>query len=173
MSKSNGHEVSTKYLIFTRNALSVPRGSALYVAGLEADPQSRMLISTEAYSNDAVYLYSVYDDVQEDSVSRKTAFIPSSKDTETEIDDKELHDIDEAENADSLDNVVLQGEASRIDSDLSEDERDIARISRVPVVMPRRKFAGHCNIETVKDGKPYRYLCLSAYLWRIDVFPEK
>ena len=53
------------------------------------------------------------------------------------------------ENEDDIDDDMADDE-----EDESEDEESIGdqRYSNVPVVMPRARFAGVCNVETVKDG---------------------
>ena len=54
-------------------------------------------------------------------------------------------------------------ESSSADSSFCEEEEDgssesllsdssSAPSSKIPVILPRRRYAGHCNIETVRDG---------------------
>lgn len=54
------------------------------------------------------------------------------------------------------------------DSDEEEDNddvdehgttRDLKFYPDVPAVMPRSQFAGHCNVETVKDGECCKLCC--------------
>ena len=58
----------------------------------------------------------------------------------------------------SLEDVEMHEESRSFLSDSDEDEddegttRDLIFYPDVPVVMPRRRFAGQCNVETVKDG---------------------
>ena len=42
------------------------------------------------------------------------------------------------------------------EDDTSEDERspdaELPKKLQAPVILPRRRFAGACNVETIKDG---------------------
>lgn len=59
------------------------------------------------------------------------------------------------------------GEESDIenDEDLSPPEIRLDGKFKTPVIMPRMRFSGHCNIETVKDGD-FHDLCMA--FWSSD-----
>lgn len=126
-----------------------------------------------AYSGDAVYLYSTNDEAQESIGS--SSVLPSNG--------KSMRDKSSAENVQSHSSLEDQSDddyASMSDSgsfpeliDLEmaedgsdEDDTDDSSVDDMPVasrpidlkfktpaILPRRAFRGHCNVETVKDGK--------------------
>ncbi|GJE84849.1 WD40 repeat-like protein [Phanerochaete sordida] len=67
--------------------------------------------------------------------------------------------LDEAVEVEEDDEIQVESRSLHFDSDGDEDEddedggttRDLIFYPDVPVVMPRRRFAGQCNVETVKD----------------------
>lgn len=62
-------------------------------------------------------------------------------------------DPEAVEDEDSTDN---SGDSDiENDEDLSPPEMSLDGKFKTPVIMPRMRFSGHCNIETVKDGTLY------------------
>lgn len=57
---------------------------------------------------------------------------------------------------------------SEPDSDDEEVQGYKLSHSTVPIVLPRRRYAGTCNIETVKDGKFLAYIHISSSI----LFPQ-
>ncbi|KAL5527685.1 hypothetical protein ACEPAG_6486 [Sanghuangporus baumii] len=139
-----------------------------------------------AYSADAVYLYSIRDDPQEEQTRPSSVLKPNSTDkntdcsftrtnTDTNIkpEDVPIPDSDSFSTssiARSLshltsetedDNLTLEDEEDdeeddEDDEDGEDEDGDVASLEldekfKTPVLMPRRKFVGHCNVETVKD----------------------
>jgi len=129
-----------------------------------------------SYSSDAVYLYSMYDEAHE-NFETKSAILPPNtrkrKASQSLDDDSEPTSSSEEGSSSSsssstqggtsinedLDNFLRHlGASSREfteNEETSEDEEtadlQMARKFQVPVVLPRRRFAGACNVETIKD----------------------
>lgn len=139
-----------------------------------------------AYSSDAVYLYSTHDD-SSDGASGKDTLIASNHtsperssrssavrstisdpadirrtDTEMEEDIERVmtEDGDEYnymdENADEDEN----GDSETDDVSVGFEIEDVPtmKTSTVPIVYPRARFSGACNVETVKDGASCAFL---------------
>ena len=78
----------------------------------------------------------------------------------------DLNDVDfddETTQADNgTDTTVLLPRHPETTSELDSNDEDVQRSglshSTVPIVLPRRRYAGTCNIETVKDGKFLIYI---------------
>lgn len=127
-----------------------------------------------SYNSDAVYLYSMYDEAHDD-FETKSAVLPSNsrkRKASSSLDDmsEQTSSSEEALSSsteeggssigDDLDNLLRHlGASTRAmnenEEETSEDE-DLADIHlsrkfQAPVVLPRRRFAGACNVETIKD----------------------
>lgn len=139
-----------------------------------------MLLS---YSSDGVYLYSTHDDTRtksketamlrpnkkrrlpspskEPTTSSSSAPGSSISNTLMEEDierfvDEDDGDSDEDADMDSEDCSRNEEDDEEEDDDSVDEHgttRDFKFYPDVPVVMPRSRFAGHCNVETVKDGE--------------------
>lgn len=55
-----------------------------------------------------------------------------------------------------------RGSDDDFDDESEDDEDDEHYFPNIPVVMPRKKFTGACNVETVKDGAYLNYI---RFLW--------
>ncbi len=134
-----------------------------------------------AYSSDAVYLYSTYDEPGSNNPALpKSPSIPSPNATPRPVDDKEATERDEDEALVAslrVDNIFgnpptameEEGEDDNDDNDDDDEEElrasiiidDLAQatvshadfLPDVPVVLPRMRYRGAQNVETVKDGK--------------------
>jgi hypothetical protein len=51
---------------------------------------------------------------------------------------------------------------SELDSNDEDAQGYVQSNSAVPIVLPRRRYAGTCNIETIKDGKFLTYIFISS-----------
>ena len=132
-----------------------------------------------AYSADAVYLYSIHDDPEEGRARPSSVLKPHNAEknhrgtpartsTEFFVSPEDLHspNHDPLAVASSIAQSLWQGEAHEDDFILSDEEEESEEYDeeeakflleldekfKTPVIMPRRKFTGHCNVETVKDG---------------------
>ena len=67
---------------------------------------------------------------------------------------------------DGTDTTVLMSHYHETTSEPDSDDEDVQGYklsnSTVPIVLPRRRYAGTCNIETVKDGKLLAYILISS-----------
>ncbi|KAJ3553208.1 hypothetical protein NM688_g3741 [Phlebia brevispora] len=128
-----------------------------------------------SYSSDAVYLYSTKDDTREPGSESRAATLPpnkkpkvqspeessSSRVAGTSISDALMEeDIERilgasesapssAEDTDDVDPDFREEEEEREGEDDEEDEERY--FPNVPVILPRKKYIGACNVETVKD----------------------
>jgi WD40 repeat protein len=131
---------------------------------------------TVAFSSDAVYLYSTHDEPETDRVMR-TPILSSNKRTKaskipTPVAEAEptpdilSMDVEMADDAVERSlwtaaEQLLGDDASELSDPEDEDEDsesggegpDLDIHSDVPIVLPRSRFLGHCNVETVKDGQ--------------------
>jgi hypothetical protein len=124
-----------------------------------------------AYSGDAVYLYSTTDDPgtahspkaspmpqndkqmgEEDSSARTARLESNSPPPATEL--EEASDEGYVEEDGDGD----EDEESRPDEAYTDEEI----LGSVPVVYPRSRFAGACNVRTVKDGELYPFFPLNV-----------
>jgi hypothetical protein len=131
------------------------------------------LILDLAYSGDAVYLYSATDDPeQEVSVSPPPTLRSKGKDSDEFITTKvspvgDTMDVDVQTAPSMMDQLTpnadgAQGHDSDDDNDsegffavvdsFEADEKSF--LPHVPVILPRRRFAGARNVATIKDGEP-------------------
>lgn len=137
--------------------------------------------SFTAYSSDAVYLYSTRDDPEDTNTKTDTLLRPNKKAKATESSDAESsnapgsaisdtlmeEDIEHFLDADdpATSTAAEDGQSSTHEEEESEDENEETWAHNffpgVPTVLPRAKFAGACNVETVKDGavSPQNALC--------------
>src|ERR1700722_19472899 len=120
-----------------------------YVNTMEVCSSVSFLIFILAYSGDAVYLYSTTDDP--DSTPPSPAQLPSQNNENVS------EPIAQSEGAEPSD--IEEDDQSADDPD--EEMADEAHES-VPVVLPRSRFAGACNVRTVKDGE--RVSCFLLYV---------
>jgi hypothetical protein len=71
-----------------------------------------------------------------------------------------------------VDTTVLLSHYHETTSEPDSNDEDVQghklSNSTVPIVLPRRRYAGTCNIETVKDGKFLAYIHISSYI----LFPQ-
>ncbi|EIN10643.1 WD40 repeat-like protein [Punctularia strigosozonata HHB-11173 SS5] len=113
-----------------------------------------------SYSADAVYLYSTRDDVEPpeklSSLLESTNTEHDSKPAHSTIStiDEDAHDVSdlwEIEQEEYGNNEEADGEDDDYDEEVGEDDLTPDPFSRVPVVLPRSRYAGACNVETVKD----------------------
>ena len=101
-----------------------------------------------------MYLYSIYDD-PETETKASASFQSSNKKQKRDVIEDTMMWEGEGEDEDEDDSDNPDGESSSSDEEMmssSEDERDTMKTSSTPITMPRRRFTGHCNVETVKDG---------------------
>lgn len=99
-----------------------------------------------------MYLYSIYDDVDEDDAAVTGVVPPNRKRKRTVGDVEDLFLEDAAgETDDSRDFSESSEEEETSGSDLSDSSLQ-QDFSKVPTILPRQRYSGHCNIETVKDG---------------------
>lgn len=131
-----------------------------------------------AYSSDAVYLYSTLDSPQDHARSppavlppNRRSRTPSSADTSEDrssmtgtsvTNDMMEADIDRYLDEEDRQGVIEGGEDEQntTDNEDADDEGDDETDSttqkfypNVPLVYPRGRYIGACNVETVKDGK--------------------
>lgn len=132
-----------------------------------------------AFNSDAVYMYSTRDEPGARSTDRTSSILPPNsvrgKQTVAELPSK-THNIDSREYEEAqgiLENLEEDEEAGMdvddffgdsednddvlLDGPESDDDGRIASTTDMhpdaPVIYPRMRFSGHCNIETVKDGE--------------------
>jgi hypothetical protein len=144
------------------------------------------LLILVAYSSDAVYLYSTMDDATEtvDLGDREYPDENVPVDTFGEMQSRSFFDellgnhtpavanlgVDddgETTQADNgADSAVLLSHHPETTSEPDNNDEDVQEYrlsnSSVPIVLPRRRYAGTCNIETVKDGKFLAYIHISS-----------
>lgn len=130
-----------------------------------------------AYSSDAVYLYNTHDEPQPDRESARTPIllpnvkrrklespseIPITECSDDSTDFPDVEMMDETETHSNLPPPLERAEGSVFEDDSSldeefenpyEDDVNPNHHPKVPVVLPRLRFAGACNVETVKDGE--------------------
>jgi len=136
-----------------------------------------MLVS--AYSGDAVYLYSTADDPNsEDSMSPSLSPLrASNRNLDESVATKVapvLHEASGMGANERLAPIMMDQVTSNADDDQGHDSEDSYNdaggylefvdlcevddeesfLPHVPVVLPRRRFAGARNVATVKDGEP-------------------
>ncbi|KAG5221811.1 WD40 domain containing protein [Salix suchowensis] len=115
-----------------------------------------------AYSGDAVYLYSTRDDPQDEDEHHGSSIIPSNQEHRTDVipiaSDESHIDVQLAETNDNEASSPLQ-QATADQGDLDGSDSDDLTLDAmpwddpsVPIILPRRRFAGAGNVETVKDG---------------------
>lgn len=112
-------------------------------------PSERFTQKFAAYSADAVYLFSTLDSPTEPEPHRVQARVPSNHTTSRK-------------DPDTLDMLVssLEGrsdEEAAIDLDDEDDAEELDyeernEYSQLPVVLPRQRYVGARNVDTVKDG---------------------
>ena len=127
----------------------------------------RLLQLALAYSADAVYLYSTRDPPEDKPISQSSIISPNKR---RRLDSFSCHSKC---SSDGVDTVTPNGStledldgstdisfhlrreenANLTDVEGREEELQIADSLQLPVVYPRRKFVGACNVETVKDGE--------------------
>ncbi|KAI9466991.1 WD40 repeat-like protein [Lactarius psammicola] len=125
-----------------------------YITGARMSSKSshEVLLS---YSSDAVYLYSIMDDAT-DAVDLGSREYPDENvhvnhlsaldDLGVDIDDETM----QTANATTLLSHYLES-TSELDSNDEDVQGYEHSNSDVPIVLPRRRYAGTCNIETIKD----------------------
>ena len=134
---------------------------AIYLYSVLDDPQSTSVTNTESailqpnkQSARTKRLHSPETTTIQDMLERDTRM---EEDIERILADSTSSGSPE-ENTPLLDGAMDE-DGDDIDDDTADDEEDEGeestgdqRYSDVPVVMPRARFAGVCNVETVKDG---------------------
>ena len=120
-----------------------------------------------AYSGDGVYLYSTLDSPTE--VAKRTSVVLSTsvdKEDEdfnrTDSEDEEPMEIDtgnedsdDAAESDSSSAIseIIQSRLLQARADIRVAyDKDDAKAPKTPVILPRKRFSGHCNTDTIKDG---------------------
>jgi WD repeat-containing protein 42A len=123
-----------------------------------------------AYSSDAVYLFSTRDDPHSEEQAMASILPPNDErregqasggtaagdvpaETNPTAEEEEL----EAEGDDDDDSgMAWEHSDESLDIDIGDNPRggDSACHPKVPVVYPRRRYAGACNVQTIKDGEP-------------------
>ncbi|KAG9218907.1 hypothetical protein CCMSSC00406_0000979 [Pleurotus cornucopiae] len=114
-----------------------------------------------SYSGDAVYLYSTRDDPQDEDESHGSSVIPPNREHRTDVipiaSDESHIDVQLAETDDNEASSpgprLPAGEGDLDDSDADDFTLDAMPWDDpgVPILLPRRRFAGAGNVETVKD----------------------
>ncbi|EKM59510.1 uncharacterized protein PHACADRAFT_157899 [Phanerochaete carnosa HHB-10118-sp] len=144
MANSNGHEVLLSY-----------SSDAVYLYSTQDDPQSKCKEKAMLRPEKRVRLST---SPQEPTASQANAPGSSTPDILMEQDIDRFLDEDHADyEQDGA--IEVEDRSLTLDSDAEDDDdvsesgttRDLMFYPDVPVVMPRSRFAGHCNVETVKD----------------------
>lgn len=52
----------------------------------------------------------------------------------------------------SSDEADSTEESESLEEELTTDSSAESSMSKIPTVLPRKRYGGHCNTETVKDG---------------------
>ena len=128
-----------------------------------------VIASTSAFSYDAVYLYSTRDEPgNTESLGTSTILPPNPKRRKHTGSDTDISPApsspfcrrEEAEDESRNPESDMDFHRDVDDSDESEDEIEDEDLSisvdeqdDIPVIYPRSRFAGHCNVETIKDGE--------------------
>ena len=121
-----------------------------------------------AYSSDSVYLFSTRDEPQGDEPAATTAIVPPNDEaqrtessggtaaggTHTEIDTAigEEHEGESEHDDEDEDSRMAWEDSEDSETDKSHGGESSCH-SKVPIVHPRRRYAGACNVQTVKDGE--------------------
>lgn len=115
--------------------------------------QYRLLMDSLAYSGDAVYLFNVQDEPdvkfsrsKETPDSGCSTMIGQMK-CSNALESQYHNDSVSIDSADSCIGDLYEAAMMEVDDESG------AHSSKVPVVFPRIRFSGACNMETVKDGK--------------------
>lgn len=166
MATTNGHEVlMCKFHI----------SSILSISSLDD-----MIVT--AYSADGVYLYSTKDEAKEPKPTLETSVLRPNKKARSrspvdslegllgssiadELMEEDIarfsaadtaagssHTEDEDVEIGLQEEVAHEHDEQEGDEEEDEEEDEAKYFPAVPVVMPRRKYSGACNVETVKDG---------------------
>jgi hypothetical protein len=121
-----------------------------------------------AYSADAIYLYNTQDEPLSLTKRRSATLSPNSRpkrrrtgsgsSTEQvtigmEDEDEEAGKQNIFPGVDSMEDEMAIDEEGSGNSSEAESDSDTGSVSTLPVIMPRRRYAGVCNVETVKDGE--------------------
>jgi hypothetical protein len=117
-----------------------------------------------AYSSDAVYLYSTRDEPQSERVPTRVPIL--SRNTKRRKLDPPDEAVESSQSPDThgvdiemMDCEVDQSDADDVDEELCnennepEESTDVDIHGSIPVILPRTRFSGACNVETIKDGK--------------------
>ncbi|KAJ7276438.1 WD40-repeat-containing domain protein [Mycena haematopus] len=154
-------------------------GTREHITGARISSQNghEVLLS---YHADAVYLYSTRDDPWEENLASSSDLLPSHKpvlfkrprdDSSSSSDDGNIDDMDE-DIDDNADDDQGQDLFRNLDEYASRDA-----YSGVPLILPRRRFAGARNVATIKDANflgPEDELvasgsdCGNIFIWRKD-----
>ncbi|KZP33014.1 WD40 repeat-like protein [Athelia psychrophila] len=110
--------------------------------------------------SDAVYLYSTQDEPQSES-SPPSPVLPPNEMEKSAIDAAELSD---SEMEDFTGDIFDDDDSYDASSEGTDGETMFEPHVEVPIVVPRTRFAGHCNAETVKDGSDDG----NFFMWRKD-----
>ncbi|KAJ7904554.1 WD40 repeat-like protein [Mycena olivaceomarginata] len=138
--------------------------------------------SQNAYHADAVYLYSTRDAPEEEALASSSGLLSSSKpmpfkrprDGSSSYTDDEMMDIDDMDR-DIDDNASDDDQGRDLFGNL--DEYASRDYSGVPLILPRRRFAGARNVVTIKDanflGPDDEFVvsgsdCGNVFIWRKD-----
>ncbi|KAF8195853.1 WD40-repeat-containing domain protein [Mycena galopus ATCC 62051] len=135
-----------------------------------------------SYHADAVYLYSTRDAPEEEDLALPSGFLPSSKpipikrprdDSWSSADDDDIDDMDRDIDDNASDDDQEHDLFRNLDAYVAQD----ASYSSVPLILPRRRFAGARNVATIKDANflgPDDELvtsgsdCGNLFIWRKD-----
>ncbi|KAI0026963.1 WD40-repeat-containing domain protein, partial [Vararia minispora EC-137] len=109
-----------------------------------------------AYSSDAVYLYSTRDDAEVVSAASEPGILTPNAKFERKINRASPPSSRDwvADPGDFLPGGFTADEDEEEEGEGGGDDNDVLMPDghdNVPVVLPRRRFTGHCNIETIKD----------------------
>lgn len=174
MAQTNGDEVLLSY-----------SADAVYLYSTRDEPQDQVRSSSILSPN---------------SRDKKESSVPENESNEKrdsegiDLEDLMVLDSDSGSNSSSLHSMSVSSEPTTVsnegtnedsssdEEDEDEDDEDFATLEldqkfKAPIIMPRRRFTGHCNVETVKDvnfiGVEDEFVASGSddgnfFLWRKD-----
>jgi hypothetical protein len=105
-----------------------------------------------------VYLYSTYDDPRADDSLNRSSLLPTApQGRKLDIQStSSWSESDNGSNSEEDEGPSATWPLSPEDDDSSEENKEVHHSgdhAKVPLVLPRRRFAGACNVQTIKDGE--------------------
>ncbi|KAI0638189.1 WD40 repeat-like protein [Trametes polyzona] len=156
MATSNGHEVLLSYsadAVYLYSTKDDPQPSSMKTTEPSVLPpnkaQKRRQPPVEASSDSEMAIreeWSERDALMDDDIERIRAESTPSPAREQQRTEGEASDMDE-----DPDSREADSDSDEEKEEEEEEPRGDERFERVPTIMPRARFAGACNVETVKD----------------------